>query len=187
MAMDDNYEVIETSVRDTFASVVWSHKIQEKQADIYSERFKCLETAKILSASLTSVGLVSLVFTDQPWIKLCSALISFVSVFVSTFFKSFDLQAMVSQHKAAANNLLEVRDQLKLILLQIHLKQESVQAIYKKYEGVVQQLDKVYTDSPNTTDKAVTRAREALNVSKDNTFSDDEIDSFLPIGLRKDG
>ena len=75
---------------------------------------------------------------------------------------------------------------MKLILLQIRLKQESVQTIYEKYEGVVQQLDKVYTDAPNTTDKAVIRAREALNVSKDNTFTDDEIDSFLPIGLRKD-
>ena len=42
--MDDSYEVIEASVRDTFASVVWSHKIQEKQADIYAERFECLET-----------------------------------------------------------------------------------------------------------------------------------------------
>jgi len=184
--MDDNYEVIKASVRDTFASVVWSHKIQEKQADICAERFKYLEMAKILSASLTSVGIVSLVFTDQLWIKLISALISFVSVFVSAFFKSFDLQAMVSQHKAAANNLLEVRDQLKLILLQIQLKQESIQTIYEKYEGAVQQLDKAYADAPNTTDQAVTRAKKALNVSKDNTFSDDEIDSFLPIGLRKD-
>lgn len=184
--MDKNYETLESSVRDTFASVVWSHKIQEKQADICAKRFKCLETAKILSASLTSVGVVSLVFTDQLCIKIISALISFVSVFVSAFFKSFDLQTMVSQHKAAANNLLEVRDQLKLILLQIRLKQESVQAIYEKYEGVVQQLDKVYADAPNTTDKAVACARKALNVSKDNTFSDDEIDGFLPKGLRKD-
>lgn len=127
-----------------------------------------------------------MVFKDEFLVKLITALISLVSVFVSALFKSFDLKTMVSQHKVAANNLLEVRDQLKLILLQIRLKQESVQTIYEKYEGVVQQLDKVYTDAPNTTDKAVIRAREALNVSKDNTFTDDEIDSFLPIGLRKD-
>ena len=184
--MDDSYEVIEASVRDTFASVVWSHEIQEKQADIYAERFECLETAKIFTASFTFVGIASLVFKDEFLVKLITALISLVSVFVSALFKSFDLKTMVSQHKVAANNLLEVRDQLKLILLQIRLKQESVQTIYEKYEGVVQQLDKVYTDAPNTTDKAVIRAREALNVSKDNTFTDDEIDSFLPIGLRKD-
>ena len=33
--MDNEYSILEDSVRNTFGSVVWSHKIQEKQADIY--------------------------------------------------------------------------------------------------------------------------------------------------------
>ena len=183
--MDDMYKLIESSVRDTLASVVWSHKIQEKQADIFSDRFKRMETAKIVSASLTSVGIVSLIFTDQLWVKICSAFISFVSIFVNAFFKSFDLQTMVSQHKSAANNLRSVRDNLKLLLLQIRMKQTEPAELEKEYEEIVQQLDKVYADAPNTTDKAVTLAREALNVTKDNTFSDAEIDNYLPVGLRK--
>jgi hypothetical protein len=183
----DNYNKIESSVRDTLGSVVWSHKIQEKQADIYADRFKWMETAQIASASLTSVGVVSLIFTDQLWIKLVSALISFASVFVSAFFKSFDLLTMVSQHKSAANNLLAVRDDLKLLLLQIRLQKDDPDVLYEKYESTVHQLDKVYADAPNTTNKAVEMAREALNVAEDNTFSDAEIDRVLPIELRKGG
>ena len=179
------YDKIESSVRDTFGGVVWSHKIQEKQADIYAGRFKWMETAKIVSASLTSVGVISLIFTDQLWIKLVSALISFVSVFVSAFFKSFDLQTSVSQHKSAANSLLAVRDELKLLLLQNHLQKDDPDILYEKFESTVHQLDKVYADAPNTTNKAVKMAREALNVTQDNTFFDVEIDRFLPIELRK--
>jgi hypothetical protein len=184
--MEDKYDLIESSVRDALGSVVWSHKIQEKQADLYSQHFKWMETAKIVSASLTSVGIVSLIFTDQLWIKIASALISFVSVFVSAFFKSFDLQTMVSQHKAAANNLLSVRDELKLLLLKIRMKQGEPLELSKEYGEIVQQLDKVYANAPNTTDKAVDKARTALNITKDNTFSDTEIDGFLPAGLRKE-
>lgn len=180
-----NYDEIESSVRDTLGSVVWSHKIQEKQADIYDIRFKLMETTKIASASLTSVGVVSLIFTDQLWIKLVSALISFISVFVSTFFKSFDLQTMVNQHKSAANNLLLVRDDLKLLLLQIRLQKDDPVALFEKYESIVHQLDKIYADAPNTTNKAVEMAREALNVTQDNAFSDAEINRFLPAELRK--
>ena len=33
--MDNEYAILEDSVRNTFGSVVWSHKIQEKQADIF--------------------------------------------------------------------------------------------------------------------------------------------------------
>jgi hypothetical protein len=180
-----NYDKIESSVRDTLGSVVWSHKIQEKQADIYAGRFERMETVKIVAASLTSAGIVSLIFTDQSWIKLVSALISFVSVFVAALFKSFDLQAMVSQHKSAANTLLVVRDNLKLLLLQIRLQKDDPGTLYEKYESTVHQLDKVYADAPNTTNKAVEMARKALNVTQDNMFSDAEIDIYLPIELRK--
>jgi hypothetical protein len=180
-----NYDKIESSVRDTLGSVVWSHKIQEKQADIFDVRFKWMEIAKITAASLTSVGIVSLIFSDQLWIKIVSTIISFISVFVSAFFKSFDLQAMVNQHKAAANNLLIIRDDLKLLLLQIRLQKDDPIDLYEKYESTVHRLDKIYVDAPKTTNKAVEMAREALNITKDNTFSDAEIDSFLPAGLKK--
>lgn len=185
--LEEKYCKLESSVRDTLGSVVWSHKIQEKQTDIYAKHFKVMETAKILSASLTSVGIVSLIFTDQFWIKIISALISFISVFISAFFKSFDLQTMVGQHKAAANNLLAVRDDLKLLLLQIKLQKSNPDSLYDRYEEIVHQLDKVYADAPNTTDKAVDLARVAFNITKDNTFTDGEIDGFLPVGLRKAG
>lgn len=183
--ISSNYDKIESSVRDTLGSVVWSHKIQEKQADIYDGRFKWMEIAKITAASFTSVGIVSLIFSDQLWIKLCSALFSFISVFVSAFFKSFDLQSMVSQHKAAANSLLIIRDDLKLLLLQIRLQKDDPIDLYEKYESTVHRLDKMYVNAPKTTNKAVEMAREALNITKDNTFSDAEIDNYLPAGLKK--
>lgn len=33
MRFVDEYKILEDSVRNTFGSVVWSHKIHEKQAD----------------------------------------------------------------------------------------------------------------------------------------------------------
>ena len=173
-------------MRQTFARVVWSHKIQEKQADILAKRFECLELVKIVASSLTSAGIVTIIFADQLWIKIVSALISFVAVFVSSFFKSFDLQTMIGQHKSAANNLLAVRDNISLLLLQIKLKKETIDKLFDRYEAIMAGLAKVYADAPNTTDDAVKLARKALNINMDNTFSDQEIDGFLPIGLRKE-
>ena len=184
--MEEDYGVLESAVRQTFAGVVWSHKIQEKQADIFAKTFKRMETAKIISSSLTSVGIISLLFADQLLIKIASAVVSFASVFISGFFKSFNLQTMVGQHKSAANNLLAVRDNLSLLLLQIKLKKEPVNELFGKYEMIMAGLAKVYADAPNTTDEAVELARKALNVNMDNTFSDQEIDGFLPNGLRKE-
>lgn len=183
--MVNEYYIIEGTVRETYAGVVWSHKIQKKQADIYTKQFKLMETAKLISALLTSVGIVSLIFTDQIWIKIISALISFVTIFVNAFFKSFDLQAMINNHKTAANKLLIERNKLKLLLLKIKLREDTPTELNKELATLFDTIGQVYKDAPNTTEKAVKLAKKALHIDQDNTFSEKEIDSFLPNTLRR--
>lgn len=183
--MDNEYAILEDSVRNTFGSVVWSHKIQEKQADIYFSQYKCMETIKIVTASLTSVGIVSLIFTDHMWLKVLSAFISFISAFISAFFKSFDFQTLISAHNNSAQKLLTIRDDLKLLLMLIHLKQKTVNELTDKYQEIVEKLDALYAEAPRTTDKAVEKARIALNIEHDNQFTDEEINCNLPSSLHR--
>lgn len=112
-------------------------------------------------------------------------MVSFAAFFVSAYVRSFDLQKSISLHKTTANKLIVVRDQYKLLLLAIKLKKDSVVNLYKEYELLVKRTDEIYAEAPNTTEKAVEQARVALNIKKDNTFSDEEIDSFLPESLRR--
>ncbi len=184
--MIENYKMLEDVVRDSYASVVWSHKIQEKQADIYAEKFKKMETVNIGAASLTSVGIVALIFTDPLWLKLVSALISFATVYITAYFKSFDLQKFITSHKAAANKLIAVRDQYKVLLTEIKLKVDSVENLLARYKELVEKTDAIYLEAPTTTDEAVGKASKALKIKKDNTFTDAEIDSFLPLSLRRE-
>ena len=184
--MIENYKMLEDVVRDSYASVVWSHKIQDKQAVIYAEKFKKMETVNIGAASLTSVGIVALIFTDPLWLKLVSALISFATVYITAYFKSFDLQKFITSHKAAANKLIAVRDQYKVLLTEIKLKVDSVENLLARYKELVEKTDAIYLEAPTTTDEAVDKASKALKIKKDNTFTDAEIDSFLPLSLRRE-
>lgn len=183
---DYQYLSLENVIRNKYASVVWSHKIQEKQAEIYSTNYKRLKTASILSASITSVGIVSLIFTDQLWVKIASAIISFVTIFVSSYFKTFNLSDLQKSHKASANQILQIRDKLEMILTEIKIRSKPPEIIWQDYKELLEELHKCYNEAPATTDKAVKLARKSLNIKKDNSFSDDEIDSFLPETLRKE-
>ncbi len=183
--MTSEYKTLEDTARNTFCSVTWSHKIQEKQVDIFATQYKYLEIANIVSASLTSVGIVSLIFTDELWLKLVSALISFVSIFASSFLKSFDLSTKVNAHKNCANKLLAIRNEFQILLLKINLEQEEIDNLIKSYEELVIKLNKIYSGSPNTCDKAVKKAQKSLKINQDNTFTNEEIDSFLPEALRR--
>lgn len=183
--MGDIYKILEDSARDMFARAVWSHKIQEKQADIYQSQYKWMETLSIACASMTSVGILSTIFADQLWIKIASAILSFVTVFITAYFKAFDLSKLTKAHKETANKLLIIRNEIMGLLMSIKLKEKSVSELEERYNVLMDKANEIYKDAPQTTDKAVKAAKKALQVTEDNTFSVEEIDSYLPKALQE--
>jgi hypothetical protein len=187
MSMSDALEALENVVRNSFAGVVWTHKIHEKQADIYVNRYKWLEITRIVTASLTSAGVVSSIFFDPIWVKLISAIISFISALISMLFKSFCIQDSCVNHKKAALELLVIRDKYQHLLLSIRTAHKPYVELDNEYLVLENEKHSTYMNLPITTDKAVKLAKTVLQVSKDNEFTDEEIDSYLPQVLHKNG
>ena len=183
--MKDDLNILEDTVRVSYAGVVWSHKIQEKQADICNQKYERLETIRIIASSITSVGIISLVFVDELWIKLVSAIVSFVAVVISALFKSFSTQELCATHKKAAYTLLVVRDKYQHLLMEIRIGKRGYDELNNEYMELEKEKHGVYSGSPTTSDKAVELASQALKVKGDNKYTNSEINSFLPQVLWK--
>lgn len=183
--MDNEYQQLESYVRKFYASVAWTHKIQEKQAEIYTSKQEFIAIINIIASSITSVGVFSLVFTDQFWVKVSSAIISFITVFIGAFQKTFDLYGMAKECKSVATKLVILRDDLELLLLKIRLKKHPLDELLTEFQELQKKVHEVYQEQPKSTNKAVKKAGIALEVTQDNTFSDQEIDMMLPEELRK--
>ena len=182
-----DYQVLLDLVRQNFASVVWTHKVQEKQADIYVEYYAKLQTMNIIAASITSCGIVSTIFAGDAFqlvLKIVTATLSFFTLCITAYFKSFDLQTLGKQNKEAANQFLVIRNELLQIIGDIHIQKESLQDIEGRYSDIIRRLNELYVSAPSTTDKAVKRATQALNIKQEYTYSEEEIDLFLPASLR---
>ena len=182
-----DYQVLLDLVRQNFASVVWTHKVQEKQADIYVEYYAKLQTMNIIAASITSCGIVSTIFAGDAFqlvLKIVTATLSFFTLCITAYFKSFDLQTLGKQNKEAANQFLVIRNELLQIIGDIHIQKESLQDIEGRYSDIIRRLNELYVSAPSTTDKAIKRATQALNIKQEYTYSEEEIDRFLPASLR---
>ena len=182
--MIEQYQKLLDLVRQNFASVVWTHKIQEKQSDIYEEKYKKIECANVFAAALTSCGVFSTFYQDFWLIKVFTILLSFTTVFIASYMKSFDFKTLGKENKEYANRFLAIRNKLLSIIAEIHLMKKPVEEIQEQFENIMNELNECYVNAPTTTDKAVARASEALKVNKDYTFTDEEIDRFLPNSLR---
>lgn len=182
----EEIEIQEGQIRQLFASVVWTHKIQEKQADIYRNRYRCMETIKILLSALTSSGIISVLFVDNFWLKVVSAILSGISLFVSIYCETYDLKTEANHHKRTALSLLSLRERIISLLSDIKCNKLSYDEIVSIKATLYDEYFNICDVAKDTCEKAVNKATKALKIRKDNTYSDSEIDSFLPIILRKE-
>ena len=63
--------------------------------------------------------------------------------------------------------------------------EKPIETLQKERDCLLEELHAVYSGAPSTTYQAYKNAQEALKQLEDMTFSDEEIDAFLPKELKK--
>lgn len=178
-------QLLEAQIRECYGRVVWSHKTQEKCADIILKRNNLLKWMQIILSTLTTTGLVVTIFGDVLWVKITSAIISAFLLLLNTYLKSKDLGAIAQQHSNAAADIWNVRESYLSMLTDLNMDDINVETIRKKRDKLQDKLATIYKGSPRTISKAYDEAKKALKLNEEMTFSDEEIDCFLPAELRK--
>lgn len=177
------YRILLDEVRQKFASVVWTHKIQEKQADIDAFSYKSCKTVNIVCSALTSCGIISTAYFSDTRVEIATALLSFVALFTAAYLRSFDLKESEISHKNAANKFVVIRDRLLHVIAELKM-QDDFEKISDEYGAIVADLNELYSNAPGTTNLAVRRASKALKCNGEYSYSDEEIDCFLPSDLK---
>ena len=178
-------QLLEAQIRECYGRVVWSHKTQEKCADIILKRNNLLKWAQIILSTLTTTGLVATIFGDVVWVKITSAIVSAILLLLNTYLKSKDLGAIAQQHSNAASDIWNVRGSYLSMLTDLKMDDVNIETIRKKRDKSQEELASIYKGSPRTISKAYKEATKALKLNEEMTFSDEEIDCFLPVELRK--
>lgn len=180
----EKYQILLDFVRQQYASVIWTHRVQEKQAELYARKYRIFETANILAASLTACGIVGTIVQDGLFIKVVTAVLSFITVFIAAYNKSFDLKTLAAGHQTAANRAAGIRNELLQVIAELHMMEKPVDKINTEFNGVMSRLNKLYVEMPTTTNRAVRAARETVKSSGELTWDDAQIDAYLPPALQ---
>ena len=180
------YDALEDCARNIFGRVMWSHKIQEKQADIYLYESRGLAICSIVLSSVVSCGLIATLFVDPYWLKLISTLMSCISTILIAVIKRFDFEKLIQNHREFATRYLAVKDQLMLLLYQIRLHDKDCDFLEEELRSLVSKVTEINSIAPQTTNCAVSLASAALHKHKDDDITDEEINNGLPPSLRKE-
>jgi len=170
------------AVRESFGRVVYSHKTHEKAREIASYRVTFVKVTNIVLTTLTSATLISTLITSQRPLLYVSSVLSFLTLAFVLVQLSFDPAADAERHRATAKELWYVRERYINLLADYKASPASVD-LPKRRDELIEALKKIYALAPNTSSGAYAAAQKALKVNEDLTFSDDEINAFLPDSL----
>lgn len=181
-----SYDIeFEDQIRECYGRVVYTHKTHERMADRCAQELRRFKWAQIILSALTTAGAVGVVVRDEFWIELTTAIVSFLTLLVAAYLKNFEPGATAQKHRDAAAKLWNVRE-CYLSLLTDLPKLPHEEAVERRNE-LQAMLAALYVGSPQTDGKAYEEAQHRLQSMEDMTFSDEEIDCFLPLSLKRSG
>lgn len=186
--IDDSMEsrsILEGQLRDCFGRVVYSHKTHEKCADILLSRLSKLKLWQIVLSAITTAGFIAAVFGAGKIGALVGVVVSTVLLVLNAYTKNYDLGELAQKHKQAAIDLWIVREKYLSLIIDLRMGEKPNEELQQKRDKLLDELHSVYSVAPSTTFRAYRKAQEALQKLEDMTFSDEEIDAFLPKELKR--
>ncbi len=181
----DSRRILEGQLRECYGRVVYSHKTHEKCADILLSRWSTIKRWQIILSAITAAGFVGAIFGSGAIGATIGVLVSTVLLALNAYTKNYDLGELAQKHKQAANDLWIIREQYLSLLVDLAMREKPIEALQSQRDALVEQLHAAYTGAPSTTFDAYKKAQEALQHLEDMTFSDKEIDAFLPKELKR--
>ena len=189
--MTEQEKILEGQLRECYGRVVYTHKTQEKMADILQDNQKCLKKIQFWLSAILTAGILSTLFelpafqNYKIWYGIILAIISTVQLVLNSYLKEYDLGTIAQKHRQAAAEVWLIREKYLSLLTDLHMGKKSIDNIVLARDNLLEQLYSVYQGAPSTNFEAYQKASNALKNLDDMTFSDDEIDKFLPKELRR--
>lgn len=168
------------SIRESYGRIVYSHKTHEKAAERLNNRITWVKWANLVLIVLTFGGVLNAVFTGGPIRNLLTILVSALALALAIYQMSFNPEKEILGHRKTANKLWHLREQFANLIGDIQDGALGGGEVRRRRDELTTQLAQVYADAPQTTSKDYRKAHKALGPEEEMTFSDEEIDRFLP-------
>lgn len=177
--------ILEGQLRECFGRVVYSHKTHEKCADILMTRLSRIKLLQIILSAITTGGFIAAIFGAGKIGALIGVTISTALLVLNSYTKNYDMGELSQKHRQAGADLWIMREKYLSLITDARIGKKTIDVIAEERDRLLYELHAVYSGAPSTNNRAYKKAQEALKQLEDMTFSDKEIDAFLPRELRR--
>jgi hypothetical protein len=178
-------DILEGQLRECFARVVYSHKTHEKCADILLSRLSKIKLWQIILSAITTGGFIAAIFGAGKLRALIGVLVATTLLVLNAYTKNYDLGEFSQKHRQAGADLWFIREKYLSLITDLRTGEKPIEKLQNDRDDLLEELHSVYSGAPSTTYQAYKKAQIALKQLEDMTFTDEEINAFLPKELKK--
>lgn len=184
--MSDLDKALEGQIRECYGRVVYTHKTHEKCADLLFKQHQRIKKVQIGMSAVVTCGVIGTIFpeTESVW-AILTAIVSTALFALNAYTKDYDLGEVAQKHRQSAAEVWLVREEYLTLLTDLKSKAVTDDQARERRNDLLLELGKIYSGAPSTNAKAYKMAQKALQQMEDMTFSNEEIDKFLPRELRR--
>ena len=177
--------VLEGQLRECFGRVVYSHKTHEKCADMLLSRLSTIKLWQIILSAVATGGFIAALFGAGRVGAGLGIAVSTTLLVLNAYTKNYDLGELGQKHRQSASDLWLIREKYLSLITDLRMGGRSLEDLRRDRDALLEELHSVYSGAPSTTFRAYKKAQEALQQLEEMTFSDAEIDAFLPKELKR--
>lgn len=183
--MSKRYKGIVARARFNFAQCVFNHQVFEFAARREKRKENLLKTANLL---LTILSLAALIDRGQTyWLNILGQYTVVAEIVLQLAQWSFDIGNLSAEHERTAKEYLMLREEYGCLLAEVEESKMNNDELSRRYRDLANRYSTICKMSHQTTNKDYEKAGEWLShgnrktdSSEAYTWSDDEIDAFLP-------
>lgn len=162
------------------------HKTHEECADILLSRHKRIKFWQMTLSAIVTGGIGSTLYEDwKVYTTVATAVLSTILLVLNAYTKNYDLGEIAQKHRQSAADIWLIREKYLSLLTDLQAGSLPLEDIRKNRDALLEELHATHKGVPSTDYKAYQKAQKALKGREDMTFSDEEIDAFLPKELKR--
>ncbi len=177
---------LESQVRECYGRCAYTHKTHEKMAERSARWLRRIKWAQIILSALTTGGAIGVIFDKTSALfAYGTALLAISLLILNSYVKDLNPGEEAQKHRETASDIWNVREAYLSLLTDVRDHSFAVADLRARRDELQAQLYKIYRAAPHTDGRAYGQAQNALKNNEDLTFTDAEIDKFLPTPLRR--
>lgn len=174
---------ITMQIKVSLANIIWTHKIQEKSADILISRYRIIQVLTWCLSALTSGTLIIILFNNSSVSSIIGAILGTLSIIFQSYINFAKLPERVNDHKNIAVDYWNLRESYKSLLVDVN--NLSIKTISEKRDYLQDEARKVHEKAPRSIKKAYKIAEKAFGAKNEGNYNPQALKKIIPDYLDK--